>query len=224
MVTKLKNLREKLVLNEILISALQHVSFCERQFALIHIEQIWEDNYFTAEGEVLHERVHREHAENRKKFKEEYGMAVQSKKYGLTGKCDLVEMWFGDNTRTTIERINPVEFKRGKKKETNVDKVQLCAQAICLEEMLGVSIFSGQMYYFSDHRRTTIDFTEPLRNETLALVQKCQNIIESKKTPPAVYEKKKCDNCSLVDICMPNYTAKSVQKYIQRELNYAKIT
>lgn len=200
------------------LSALQHILYCERQFALIHLEQIWEENRFTAEGEVLHERVHRERAENRKKFREEYGMAVQSKKYALTGKCDLVEIWFGDNGHG-IERINPVEFKRGKKKETNVDKVQLCAQAICLEEMFGIDIFSGQLYYFNDHRRTIIDFTEPLRKETVELSEKCRNIMESKKTPLAVYEKKKCDNCSLVDVCMPSYTAKSVQKYIQRELN-----
>lgn len=200
------------------LSALQHILYCERQFALIHLEQIWEENRFTAEGEVLHERVHRERTENRKKFREEYGMAVQSKKYALTGKCDLVEIWFDDNGHG-IERINPVEFKRGKKKETNVDKVQLCAQAICLEEMFGIDIFSGQLYYFSDHRRTTVDFTEPLRRETVELSEKCGNIMESKKTPLAVYEKKKCDNCSLVDVCMPNYMAKSVQKYIQRELN-----
>jgi CRISPR-associated exonuclease Cas4 len=161
----------------------------------------------------LHERVHRERIEKRKKFREEYGMAVQSKKYGLIGKCDLVEIWFED-----VQKVNPVEFKRGKNKETNVDKVQLCAQAICLEEMFGVSIFSGQLYYFNDHRRTTIDFTEPLRNETLELAQKCKNIMESNKTPIAFYEKKKCDNCSLIDVCMPSYTAKSVQKYIQKEL------
>jgi len=200
--------------NLTLLSALQHVLFCERQFALIHIEQAWEDNRFTAEGEVLHERVHRERAENRRKFREEYGMAVRSLKYGLTGKCDLVELWFGDSG---VDRINPVEFKRGKKKETNVDKVQLCAQAICLEEMFGISIFSGQLYYFNDHRRTTIDFTEPLRKETIELAEKCKNIIESGKTPLAVYEKKKCDNCSLVDICMPNYTNKNVAKYIANE-------
>jgi CRISPR-associated exonuclease Cas4 len=200
--------------NLILLSALQHILFCERQFALIHVEQIWEDNRFTAEGEVLHERVHREHAENRKKFREEYGMAVRSLKYGLTGKCDLVELWVGDSG---IDRINPVEFKRGKKKETNVDKVQLCAQAICLEEMFGVNIFSGQLYYFNDHRRTTIDFTEPLRKETIELAEKCKNITESGKTPLAVYEKKKCDNCSLIDICMPNYTGKNVAKYVADE-------
>jgi CRISPR-associated exonuclease Cas4 len=200
--------------NAIFLSALQHVLFCERQFALIHIEQAWEDNRFTAEGEVLHERVHRERAENRRKFREEYGMAVRSLKYGLTGKCDLVELWFGDSG---VDRINPVEFKRGKKKETNVDKVQLCAQAICWEEMFGISIFSGQLYYFNDHRRTTIDFTEPLRKETVELAEKCKSIIESGKTPLAVYEKKKCDNCSLVDICMPNYTNKNVAKYVANE-------
>jgi CRISPR-associated exonuclease Cas4 len=204
-------------INMISISALNHIIYCERRFALVHLEQIWAENRFTAEGEILHEKVHRERAENRKKFREEYGMAVQSEKYGLTGKCDLVEIWF-DDCGYGIERINPVEFKRGKKKETNVDKVQLCAQAICLENMLGVNIFSGQLYYFSDHRRTTIDFADSLRKETINLAQKCKNILESGRTPSAIYEKKKCDNCSLIDICMPNYTAKSVQKYIQREL------
>ena len=206
------------------LSALQHVLYCERQFALIHLEQIWVDNRFTAEGEVLHKRVHRERAENRKKFREEYGMAVQSKKYGLTGKCDLVEMWFSDaaiyrgKPSAHPDQINPVEFKRGKNKVSNVDKVQLCAQAICLEEMFDASISNGQLYYFSEHRRTTVDITDALRKETIELAERCKSIIKSGKTPHAVYEKKKCDNCSLVDICMPNYTAKSVHKYVQREL------
>jgi CRISPR-associated exonuclease Cas4 len=207
------------------LSALQHILYCERQFALIHLEQIWEDNRFTAEGEVLHERVHRERAENRKTFREEYGMAVQSKNYGLTGKCDLVEMWFSETAihkgkpSGRPDKVNPVEFKRGKRKTTDVDNVQLCAQAICLEEMFETSISSGQFYYFSDHRRTTVELTEPLREKTIELARKCEYIIDSGKTPLAVYEKKKCDNCSLINVCMPNYTAKSVQKYIQRELD-----
>jgi CRISPR-associated exonuclease Cas4 len=203
------------------ISAIQHILFCERQFALIHLEQIWEENLFTAEGEVLHERVHRETSENRKMFREEYGMAVQCKKYGITGKCDLVEIWFGENK--IVQKANPVEFKRGKQKETNVDKVQLCAQALCLEEMFGIKIERGQLYYFKDHRRTTIDFTESLRKETIALAEKCRNILKDTATPAAIYGKKKCDNCSLIELCMPKLSwAKSVQKYMQAQLRYVQ--
>jgi CRISPR-associated exonuclease Cas4 len=127
------------------ISALQHILFCDRQYALIHLEQVWEENRFTAEGRVLHERVHVEHHESRRHFRQEYDMAVRSLSFGLIGKCDLAELWYTENR--DIKKVSPVEFKRGREKESDVDRVQLCAQVLCLEEMFGLSIDSGQLYY-----------------------------------------------------------------------------
>jgi CRISPR-associated exonuclease Cas4 len=112
------------------ISALQHVLFCSRQYALIHLEQLWEENLFTAEGRVLHQRVDAEHHEARQFYRQEYGMAVRSLQWGLIGKCDLVELWYANGGE--LKKVSPVEFKRGKGKESDVDRVQVCAQVLCL--------------------------------------------------------------------------------------------
>jgi CRISPR-associated exonuclease Cas4 len=205
------------------ISALQHVLFCERQYALIHLEQIWAENRFTAEGEVLHERVHREGHESRRTFREEYGMPVRSLEWGLTGKCDLVEIWLGDDGKPA--RVNPVEFKRGRDKESDVDRVQLCAQVLCLEELLGVTVEKGQLYYFQDHRRKDVAIDAELREKTAGLIQQIRAIQESSESPKAVYEKRKCDNCSLVELCMPKSVgngAKSVGRYMASQLALTK--
>jgi CRISPR-associated exonuclease Cas4 len=148
-------------------------------------------------------------------------MAVQSLKWGLTGKCDLVEVWFSDDKKA--KKVSPVEFKRGHEKESNVDRVQLCAQALCLEEMMGVKIEQGQIYYLQEHRRKDVLFNEELRNETVALIARIRYIEKSGETPLAVYAKRKCDNCSLVDICMPKSIGnggKPVASYIQAHLRW----
>jgi CRISPR-associated exonuclease Cas4 len=201
------------------ISALQHALFCPRQYALIHLEQLWAENRFTAEGEVLHERVHREHHESRRTFREEYGMPVHSLEWGLTGKCDLVELWL--DGAGGVKKVSPVEFKRGHEKESDVDRVQLCAQVLCLEEMFCIDIAGGQLYYFKDHRRKEVDAGAELREKTGALICKIRDIIESGQTPLADYQKRKCDNCSLVDLCMPKNTgvkAKQVARYIRSQI------
>jgi CRISPR-associated exonuclease Cas4 len=205
------------------ISALQHVLFCERQFALIHLEQIWEENLFTAEGRVLHERVDAEHHESRRFFRQEYGMAVRSLQFGLVGKCDLVELWLFEGGG--IKRVSPVEFKRGKEKETDVDRVQLCAQALCLEEMLHISIDTGQLYYRREHRRKDVYIDTELRKITVETAAKIRLIRDSGITPKAEYEKRKCDRCSLLDFCMPKNTfmgSESVDRYIQLQMRLTK--
>jgi CRISPR-associated exonuclease Cas4 len=205
------------------ISALQHVLFCDRQFALIHLEQIWEENFFTAEGRVLHERVDAEHHESRRFFRQEYGMAVRSLQMGLVGKCDLVELWFSENKE--IKRVSPVELKRGREKESDVDRVQLCAQAFCLEEMFQISIDTGQLYYLQEHRRKTITFDAALRKISGETVDKTRLIWNSGITPKAEYTKQKCDRCSLFDLCMPKYTGtrnKNIDRYIQSQLRLTK--
>ena len=207
----------------VMISSLQHILFCERQYALMYLEQEWEENRFTAEGEVLHERVHSEHKESRKTFRQEYNMAVRSLEHGLTGKCDLVEIWFYPDKK--VKKVSPVEFKRGHEKKNDVDRVQLCAQAFCLEEMMEVKIEQGQIYYLQEHRRKDVLFNQELRNETTALIARIRYIEKSEKAPLAVYAKRKCDNCSLVDICMPKSIGnggKPVASYIKTQLQYVK--
>lgn len=205
------------------VSALQHVLFCERQMALIHIEQIWEENRFTEEGRVLHEHVDITHQDSRKLFKQEFGMGIRSLKLGLIGKCDLVEFYF-DKSRNPIE-VNPIEFKRGSKKTDDYDLVQVCAQALCLEEMLSINISSGQIYYLQEHRRTTINIDIELRKKTKTLITLARKILISGVTPIAVYNKKKCEHCSLVDTCMPKHTgsdAKSVDRYLHAQIKIAQ--
>jgi len=201
------------------ISALQHVLFCERQYALIHIEQVWDENRFTAEGKVLHERVDVEHHESRRLFRQEYGMAVRSLALGLIGKCDLVELYL--SPKGGVSEAVPVEFKRGRNKEEDVDRVQLCAQALCLEEMFGVPVSAGQLYYLQEHRRTTVDIDGPLRAKTMALVARIRQLQASGMTPPAVYEKRKCDRCSLFELCMPKSVGsgvKRVDRFVQSQV------
>jgi len=201
------------------ISALQHAMFCERQYALIHLEQVWEENRFTAEGRVLHERVDAEHHESRRLFKQEYGMAVRSLQWGLIGKCDLVELWYAKDGR--LEKASPVEFKRGKKKADDIDRVQLCAQVLCLEEMFDIKIESGQFYYLQEHRRTSETVDALLREKTTALIKQVIKIRETGKTAAAEYEKRKCDNCSMVDLCMPKNTGsryKQVARFIETQM------
>ncbi|MEN6491205.1 MAG: CRISPR-associated protein Cas4, partial [Rectinema sp.] len=201
------------------ISGLQHILFCERQYALIHIEQLWEENRFTAEGKVLHERVDAEHHESRRLFRQEYGMAVRSLERGMIGKCDLVELYLAPGGG--VAEAVPVEFKRGKSKEEDVDRVQLCAQGFCLEEMLGVTVEQGQLYYLQEHRRTTVDLDGPLRAKTMKLVERIRRLQSEGETPPAIYEKRKCDRCSLFDLCIPKAIGnggKRVDRFVQSEI------
>jgi len=207
------------------ISTLQHAMFCERQYALIHIEQVWEENRFTAEGRVLHERVDVEHHESRRLFKQEYGMAVRSLQWGLIGKCDLVELLYAKDG--SVEKVSPVEFKRGRKKADDIDRVQLCAQVLCLEEMFGIKIEAGQFYYLQEHRRTSITIDVPIREKTTALIERIMKIRESGKTTVAKYEKRKCDNCSIIDLCMPKSTGskyKRVDQFIDAQLQLTEKT
>ena len=204
------------------ISALSHACYCERRFTLIHLEQQWEENRFTAEGRALHERVDAEHHESRRLFKQEYGMAVRSLQHGLIGKCDLVELWYNKDGK--VEKVSPVEFKRGKKKADDTDRVQLCAQVLCLEEMFGIAIDGGQFYYLQEHRRTNEAVDAPLREKTIALIERIMKIRETGETSAAKYEKRKCDNCSMVDWCMPKSAGdghKRVSRFIETQLRLA---
>lgn len=183
------------------LSALQHYAFCPRQCALIHNEQVWAENFLTAQGQQLHTRVDSGEPETRKGVRFERGVQVAAHSLGLIGKMDLLE-----KNLETGELI-PVEYKRGKPKPTDLDEIQLCAQALCLEEMTGKRIKEGALWYHQTRHRHPIEINDQLRQRTLEVIKIVAQLFVSGKTPPAKYEKK-CNACSLFDLCNP----KSMQK------------
>jgi CRISPR-associated exonuclease Cas4 len=192
------------------LSALQHWLFCPRQCGLIHLEQVWAENKFTAEGQVLHQKAHQGPDESRAGVRITRSLSVRSFVLGISGQCDIVE-FHGTfrNLRSQIsdlkaaERVVPVEYKRGKPKSHRADEVQLCAQAMCLEEMLGVTITSGYLFYGENRRRTLVDFDVPLRQLVEETAAALHAMIASRVTPLAEYESRRCDACSLIEICQP---------------------
>jgi CRISPR-associated exonuclease Cas4 len=198
------------------LSALQHMVFCERQCALIHIEQTWAESGRTAEGRIMHERVHDESRESRGNIRIDYGVSLRSLRLGLIGKADVVE--FHRQPDGSWHPF-PVEYKRGKPKADDCDKVQLCAQAICLEEMLGVTIPEGALFYGQTRRRLDVVFDEDLRQETEEAARRAHALIASGQTPPPVYEKR-CESCSMMAECLPKTLQKrrSVKSYLMRML------
>lgn len=204
------------------LSALQHLLFCERQCALIHIEQAWAENRFTAEGRIMHKRVDEAGRESRGRIRTVNGLPLRSLRFGLSGKADAVEFHregedgSGD---ASVWRPYPVEYKRGKPKQNDCDLVQLCAQALCLEEMLGIAVPEGALYYGKPRRRLAVVFDDPLREKTRETARRLHELISSGHTPQARYEKK-CESCSMLSICMPKVTGsrRSVQRYMDKAL------
>jgi CRISPR-associated exonuclease Cas4 len=193
------------------LSALQHFMYCKRQCALIHIEQLWGENLFTAEGRIMHDKVDTADRESRGNLRIEYGVPMRSLGLGLIGKADVVEFHKMDDEKWIPF---PVEYKRGKPKIDDCDKVQLCAQAICLEEMLNVEIKSGALFYGQTRRREDVVFDDKLRHETEDAARKVHALIESGATPKAEYSKK-CKKCSLYELCMPKVSRKA-SNYLMR--------
>ncbi len=183
------------------ISALQHWLYCPRQCALIHVEQAWAENQFTAEGRVLHEKAHEGPSETRSGIRISRGLPVTSFTLGLTGQCDVVEFHpvpDGPGTRPV-----PVEYKRGKPKAHRADEVQLCAQALCLEEMLDQHIDRGALYYGERRRRTEVVFDTPLRALVETVGNEVRDCFSRNATPSATHDPRRCDACSLLDECQP---------------------
>lgn len=204
------------------LSALQHLLFCERQCALIHIEQAWAENRFTAEGRIMHERVDETGRESRGRVRTVNGLLLRSLRFGLSGKADAVEFHReGEDASgsASIWRPFPVEYKRGKPKQNDCDLVQLCAQALCLEEMLGVAVPEGALYYGKPRRRLAVVFDDALREKTKEAARRLHELISSGRTPQARYEKK-CESCSMLSVCMPKVTGsrRSVQGYMAKAL------
>ncbi len=195
------------------LSALQHFLFCERQCALIHIEQMWTENLYTIEGELLHARAHSGSREARPTKRTEFGMPIRSLSLGLSGKTDAVE--YGADGSILV-----VEYKRGRPKSGNADEVQLCAQALCLEEMRGEVIKEGALYYGKTRRRKLVPFDAALRELTKVTSERLHEFVRAGQTPLPTYVSAKCSRCSLLRLCMPKKLGKSmsVDRYLSRML------
>ncbi|BAF60171.1 Uncharacterized protein PTH_1990 [Pelotomaculum thermopropionicum SI] len=188
------------------VSALQHIVFCERQWGLIHLEQVWAENVLTVQGQIMHERVHEAEQEFRGDVVVARGVALRSLRLGLAGKADVVEFIKlargGPQGGIIIEGRPgrwmpvPVEYKLGKPKLDRSDEVQLCAQALCLEEMLGVKIERGEIYYGRPRRRSVVLLDDSLREATEAAAYRLHELMRAGQTPKAVY-RKACRSCSL---------------------------
>ena len=198
----------------IMISALQHYVFCPRQCALIHIEQVWQESRLTAEGRIMHEKVHEAGNESRGNLRVARGVQLRSLRLGLVGMADVVEFRKKDNG---VWQPFPVEYKRGKPKPDHSDMIQLCAQALCLEEMLSVSINEGALFYGRTRRRADVTFEEAIRRETEEAAGRARALIASGITPRAEYARR-CESCSLMGACLPKKMEKqlSVQRYLRR--------
>lgn len=207
------------------LSGIQHFLFCRRQWALIHVESQWRDNILTVEGKILHERVDDPFfTEVRNDLIIARSVPVASYKLGLTGICDVVEFRLDSNGvrlpgREGIYLPAPVEYKRGKPKREPVDEAQLCAQAMCLEEMLSTNIPRGYLYYGQTRHREEVEFTPQLRKLVEEMSAEMHNYF-SRGYTPKVKPHKGCRSCSMKEVCLPalqeNVIAAS--KYIQRQI------
>jgi CRISPR-associated exonuclease Cas4 len=190
------------------ISALQHLLFCERQCALIHIEQLWVENLYTAEGRVMHERVDSGRSESRRDVRLVFSLSLRSLRLGLMGKADAVEFHreeggkAGNRSGSILWRPFPVEYKRGRPKKELWDKVQLCAQAMCLEEMLSIEVPKGALFYGKTRRRVDVLFDADLRRKTEETAGRLHDLFDSRMTPAANYDEK-CESCSFISLCLP---------------------
>lgn len=183
------------------ISALQHQLFCPRQCALIHVEGLWAEDGATAEGRLLHDKVDRAGPESRPGLRILRGVTLRSLTLGVVGRADVVEL------HGTPPRPVPVEYKRGRPKPHRADEVQLCAQALCLEEMLGTAVPEGALFYGATRRRMAVAFDETLRALTRQVAAEVRATILAGVTPPPVYGPH-CARCSLHDLCRPEGLAR----------------
>lgn len=206
----------------ILLSGIQHMAFCERQWALIHVEQQWAENDRTVEGKHLHERVDDPFdSESRGDLYISRAVPIISHTLKLQGVSDVVEYWKVQSGGVEIpEREGlwlpkPVEYKRGQPKEDDRDQVQLCAQAMCLEEMLNVNLTEGDLFYGETRRRQHVFLDKNLRERVLYLANRMNQLFESGITPPAI-KASHCKRCSLEDLCLPSLSTKkrSVEEYL----------
>ncbi|MBP7635995.1 CRISPR-associated protein Cas4 [Candidatus Ozemobacteraceae bacterium] len=187
-------------LESILISSLNQFRFCRRRFALMMIEGIWEENEHTIIGALLHEQAHDPGYETEDGVKIIRALPLFSKKFGLSGKADVVELRNG--------LPYPIEYKKGRRKAWENDDVQLCAQALCLEEMFTVSISEGAIYHASSKKRRIVLLTDELRSQTMSCIEEARALLDS-GIVPAAERMPKCDECSLLEHCLPGLTTRT---------------
>ena len=208
----------------LMISGIQHFKFCRRQWALIHVEQQWAENEHTVVGELMHKKAHDPYLiEKRKDVIIVRALPVSSRSIGISGECDIVEFHKCDEGIKLIGHrglysVYPVEYKKGKSKESDEDKLQLAAQAMCLEEMFLTQIPEGALYYGETRRREVVEFTEEIRNQVKSIFEEMHGYYERKYTPK-VKTTKACSGCSLKDICLPKLMKTgSVKAYVSKML------
>ena len=200
------------------LSGIQHYAFCPRQWALIHIEKAWAENVLTVEGKFLHEKADDPFsAETRQGVRTVRALPVVSHELGLQGVIDVMEI--SDSENGQERKMTIIEYKRGRPKPDERDKVQLCAQAMCVEEMLDVSLQSGFLFYGQTRRRVEVEYSPELRQKVKEYAAQMHEIYKTGKTP-LVKTSKKCRNCSMADLCVPDLAAKNsqVQKYIAKNI------
>lgn len=178
---------------EVPISAIEHFSYCPRQCALIHVEQTYEENVYTMRGSIAHERVHGGDAAENRGVRTLRAVPLWSERLGLRGKADAVEM--------RPEGPYPVEYKVGRRHGIHAD-LQLCAQALCLEEMLGVAVPRGAIYYHATRKRHEVSLDARLRERTLGVVEAIRGMLRAQELPDAPNDER-CPPCSLVNACLP---------------------
>lgn len=183
----------------VMISALQHYAYCPRQFALIHIEQVWDENIYTLRGQRVHEKVDIPDDEQVDDLRVERALPLWCHRLGIRGIADVVEF-------NRDELPYPVEYKSGSKKPRLADDIQLCAQALCLEEMLGCVVPLGAIYHAASKRRREVNIDPKLRDRTEQTIIATRQLLLTQELPPPVNDKR-CDDCSLIDACMPNTLA-----------------
>ncbi|CCZ32694.1 cRISPR-associated protein cas4 [Firmicutes bacterium CAG:646] len=208
----------------LMISGIQHFKFCRRQWALIHIEQQWEENVHTVMGELMHKRVHDPYiTEKRKDVLVVRALPISSRALGISGECDVVEFHKCEDGiklhgHRGLYSIYPIEYKKGKPKLTQEDKLQLAAQAMCLEEMFSAEILEGAIFYGETRRRENVEIDETLRDEVRKMFQEMHQYYERKYTPKVKYSKS-CNTCSLKEICLPKLGKNiSVKEYMDQML------
>lgn len=200
------------------LSGIQHFAFCPRQWALIHIEKLWAENVLTVEGQFLHEKADDPFfAETRQGVRTVRALPVVSYELGLQGVIDVMEI--SDTGPGQTPQMTIIEYKRGRPKPDERDEVQICAQAMCVEEMLGVSLQYGFLFYGQTRRRVQVDYLPELRQKVKQYAAQMHETYSSGKTPSAV-SSKKCRNCSMSDLCVPDLAAKTTQvrKYIAKNI------
>ena len=208
----------------LMLSGIQHFAFCRRQWALIHIEQQWQENEYTVAGELLHKNAHDPYFnEKRKDVIVSRSMPVFSRTMGVSGECDIVEFRKSDDVISIhghrgLYDVYPIEYKKGSPKDTEIDILQLTAQAMCLEEMLSTHIQEGAVFYGETRRRQIVVFSAELKEQVSSSFAEMHEMYDRRYTPKVRWSKS-CNACSLKDICLPKLgKTPSVKGYIHKTI------